>query len=104
MGRQDVEVVILVTLVGAALACCLLPAVVLHLDLSILLLFVRDGDAVVAKGCRWKGLSISLLVFVVSLFRFCFFLLLLILFVFIVDVVVSFYLFVCMFFFCLIYF
>ena len=64
MDRQDVEVVILVVLVGVAPACCLLLAVVLQLDLGMLLLFFfRDGDAVVAKGCRWKGWSISLLVF-----------------------------------------
>ena len=53
----------------AAPACCLLPAVVLHLDLHMLLLFVLQyGDAFVAMGLGTTRLSISLLVVVVCFF------------------------------------
>ena len=45
----------IVELVVAAPACCLLPAVVLPLDLNILLLFFLDGDAVVAQGGGRQG-------------------------------------------------
>ena len=44
MDRQDVEVVILVVLVGVAPACCLLLAVVLQLDLGMLLLFFSEME------------------------------------------------------------
>ena len=56
----------------AAPACCLLPAVVLHLDLHLLLLFFHYMEMHLLSWAGGQpGLSISLLIFVVWFF-YCF--------------------------------